>query len=265
MHIWFLFGTLIDTYRCDRRVRIGGSRMINGKRFRVLLHFLLVGFFVGLMPSTVEASYFDAWYKLATRKSLNHVDVEIVRGTLACAAILSGVSLMVRTLSVAMKRERKLKRAIQEGDNDFVRNNISLFHKAFLGQFVYYAVYNKNVEALKLLLEHGAFTEVTQGILGTTPLVTALTNNDFESARLLLGHGADPLAHGQDRIRAIDYAYKNEELAKLMREKIEERGLKAMDRYASTFVKKDLNTISLFARMKQNFLSVFKKKQEGVQ
>ena len=223
------------------------------------------------MPFGVVASASDSiktfgvsWKKFVTGKSLDRTQVAVIKGSCIISVGAIFVSMMIGSLVALVKIERDFARAIQTHDNEAVRHNIQRVMQSARGLFVWYAIYNKNHEALKILLDCGAKPDHYVFGIFRSPLCVALARDDFESAHLLLDHGADPLFQ-LGGIRALDYAYKNEELAKKMRDKVSEKEANHIAKFEGTFCNKhesDTNNVSFFARIKRNMASFFTKKKK---
>ena len=82
------------------------------------------------------------------------------------------------------------------------------------------AVWRKNYEIAKLLIDHGADLS-TMSSDGQSILVLAVGNGNSKIVKLLLNSGADPYVKDSMGMSARDYAslFKNEELMKLMGKK----------------------------------------------
>jgi ankyrin repeat protein len=65
-----------------------------------------------------------------------------------------------------------------------------------------------NAEAIKLLLDHGADPNAKETGRGQTALMWALDQKHLDAARLLIGHGADVIAHSKNGFTPLLFAAK---------------------------------------------------------
>jgi len=69
-----------------------------------------------------------------------------------------------------------------------------------------YAVLNKNMPITKLLLDYKANINEQESLIGLTPLLLAITNNDIEMVSFLLENNADPTIVDSTGQSALTYA-----------------------------------------------------------
>lgn len=163
---------------------------------------------------------------------LSSTEGKIIKGTAVAALLGTPLSLMGYGHYLISKLNAALIKGIQEHDTALVRQIVPRMKITSLGKYIWYALYNDNIESLRLLLERGASPDQTTGLYfrhGTTPLCTAMTLDKFEAAHLLLEYGANPAALNARGVSPLFYAYKNKEVAEKMRKKLrlDERESKA--------------------------------------
>lgn len=68
---------------------------------------------------------------------------------------------------------------------------------------LYAAAWRSDLEAVDLLVGAGAPVDETSSVDGATPFLWAVATSHFESARVLLKHGASPDVRGRDGLTAL--------------------------------------------------------------
>ncbi len=242
------------------------------------LPLLLAGLLI-TQPSVAVAAtpytFATAWGKALTGKMLSTPEAAIVEYSVVGSAFVVGSYLIIYAIRKTVKLHLDLIEGIQEHDNGLVSQRVVQVVRGSLSDYIWTALYNNNHEALKFLLEKGAKPDQAYTIWNGSALCVALLRNDFESAHLLLDHGANPLISNSRGCRPMFYAYKNEEVAQKMRSKVEERENKMANYYNKRYCKKPLvdpaqKKPSLIARLKNHYISAlnhsisaFKRKKEA--
>lgn len=205
-----------------------------------ILPLLLAGLFMA-QPSFVSActpcEFAQAWRKALTCRARSYSEEGIINGSLTLVGVTVGIALCISAIKSMTQIYRDIRKGIEEHDNDLVQKIAARMMPSALGDYLWNALYNGNHEAMKILLERGAKPDTYLWGHGT-PLCVALTRDDFKAAHILLDHGADPLKSNHRGVRPIDYAYKNEELAQKMRNKVEEQERRAADQLDKHYSKK---------------------------
>ncbi len=235
---------------------------------------ILIAFLLSLVPSFADAvpggPFFTAWHRALTRRSLSNSQAQMVvlssMGSFVAGSIVGFIS-SIRSME---KLQIAASKAIKEHDNDFVRENVSRFLVSTKETLLWSALQSKNYEAMRIILESGVSADLfrKEGVhAGFTPLLVALVLDDFEGAHLLLDYKANPAVKNIRGVSALDYAYKNEELAKRMRTRVEEIEKERLSTLGKWHCKLVPNTEakkpSLITRIKQKLFSRSAKK-EGV-
>lgn len=213
-----------------------------------------------------------AWYKGVTCKALSPIENDICKVSLGVATVAVVMMPMISALRKLIKLHRDMKTAIQDHNQELVEQIATLIARESLGRYTWCALFNRNHEALKFMLERGANPHTPHMISAfflEIPLNAALARDDFESAHLLLDYGANPAQFNTKGIAPIHYAYKDEALAQKMRQKMEESAKKDMERLEILYCKqppKPSRIRERFARMRahisQRLAAVFRRKKE---
>lgn len=98
-----------------------------------------------------------------------------------------------------------------EGQQEFVSfikqgANINALDSQGMTPLIRYIIYRRNIEVLEFLLSHGAQLE-GQTNYGWTPLHTAARSGKIYFVKVLLNHGADPLATTAEGKTALDLVH----------------------------------------------------------
>ena len=101
------------------------------------------------------------------------------------------------------------------GNKDLVQEILAAspdknFRDSFGDTALHVAVFQKNIDIIKLLLDYGYDPNARTTENGYTPLHNAVTANNVEAARLLLKYGANKSIKGFDGLTALDKAKKED-------------------------------------------------------